>query len=54
VPFAWGWSLHERIPGSVFYPIDGGVHGILSNPVAAEALRHWATGVASRWIVRAG
>ncbi len=42
VPFAWGRALHEGISGSEFHAIEGGVHGILGNPAAAEALRGWA------------
>jgi pimeloyl-ACP methyl ester carboxylesterase len=42
VPFAWGKALHEGIPGSEFHAIEGGRHGILSNPDAAAVLRGWA------------
>jgi pimeloyl-ACP methyl ester carboxylesterase len=42
VPFAWGRALHEGIPGSEFHAIEGGVHGIVSNPAAGAVLRDWA------------
>jgi pimeloyl-ACP methyl ester carboxylesterase len=47
VPFAWGKALHEGIPGSEFHAIEGGRHGILSNPEAAAVLRGWAERLAA-------
>ena len=47
VPFAWGRALHEGIPGSEFHAIEGGAHGILSNPAAADVLRAWASRIAA-------
>jgi pimeloyl-ACP methyl ester carboxylesterase len=45
VPFEWGTALHEGITQSRFYPIEGGRHGILSNPEAGKALLTWLEGV---------
>jgi pimeloyl-ACP methyl ester carboxylesterase len=48
VPFEWGKALHEGISHSTFHPIEGGRHGILSNPAAAEVLLAWLEGVRQR------
>ena len=41
VPFAWGETLHQGIPGSEFYAIEGADHGILAYDEAQKVLRAW-------------
>jgi pimeloyl-ACP methyl ester carboxylesterase len=48
VPFEWGKALHDGIPGSEFHSIEGGRHGILSNPAAQVVLRNWCLHIASK------
>jgi 3-oxoadipate enol-lactonase len=47
VPFQWGLALHQGIAESEFHPIEGGRHGILSNPEAAAVLLNWADRIRS-------
>ena len=41
VPYEWGVALHKAIAHSEFVPIEGGVHGIVSNPAAQKAILEW-------------
>jgi 3-oxoadipate enol-lactonase len=47
VPYAWGEALHQGIPGSDFYAIEGADHGVLVYEGAQRALRAWADRVVS-------
>jgi 3-oxoadipate enol-lactonase len=47
VPFAWGEALHQGIPGSELYAIEGADHGVLLYDEAQQALRSWADRVVS-------
>lgn len=42
VPFDYGKALHNGIPQSELFEIDGANHGVLGWPDAADAFREWA------------
>jgi pimeloyl-ACP methyl ester carboxylesterase len=41
VPFDYGKALHNGIPQSELFEIDGANHGVLGWPNAADAFREW-------------